>query len=239
MKLKRKMFAGPFAASTFGRMIGANNWSNIGHLMSGKVNQATNLATRQSVKINPVTNKGVGTIAGNLVKGIAKPAALVGTAATVAGLGAKGVVSKASEQSDGSRVFSDIEIMKTYTLKRKTYSDGEEKKSNLGRNLALGAATVGTLALGAKAGMAGKLGGGVQKSMGRFVGNTGRMIGNDNMMLRGAKAYGQGQGTILANRQAARAASGKGQAYSKQKVAELQAKSADAELNYQLKRMTK
>ena len=123
MKLKRKMFAGPFAASTFGRIIGANNWSNIGHLMSGKVNQATNLATRQSVKINPVTNKGAGTIAGNLVKGIAKPAALVGTAATVAGLGAKGVVSKASEQSDGSRVFSDIEIMKTYTLKRKTFTD--------------------------------------------------------------------------------------------------------------------
>lgn len=87
--------------------------------------------------------------------------------------------------------------------------------------------------------MAGKLGGGVQKSMGRFVGNTGRVIGNDNMIMSGAKAYGKGQGTILANRQAARAASGKGQAYSKQKIAELQAKSTDAELNYQLKRMTK
>lgn len=122
MKLKRKMFAGPFAASTLGRMIGANNWSNIGHLMSGKVNTATNLATKQAIKINPVTNKGAGTIAGNLVKGIAKPVALVGTAAAAAGLGAKGVVSKASEQSDGSRVFSDIEIMKTYTLKRKAFT---------------------------------------------------------------------------------------------------------------------
>lgn len=52
--------------------------------------------------------------------------ALVGTALVGAGaLAAKGVVNKASEQSDGSKMFSQVknnDMATTYTLKRKTYS---------------------------------------------------------------------------------------------------------------------
>ena len=123
--LKRKLFGGGFAGSTFGRVLGVNNWSNLGHMATGNVNQAVNLATRKTVNINPATNQAVGSVAGNIAKGVGKPLALAGALAVGTGLAAKGVVNKASEQSDGSKMFSQVkknDMATTYTLKRKTFA---------------------------------------------------------------------------------------------------------------------
>jgi len=131
--LKRKLFGvgGGFAGSTLGRIIGANNWSNLGHIATGKTNQAFDLATQKTVNINPATNKSVGSAFGNVVKGVGKPLALAGTLAVGTGLAAKGVVSKASEQSDGSKMFSQVkknDMATTYTLKRKTFAKKKEQQ---------------------------------------------------------------------------------------------------------------
>jgi hypothetical protein len=130
--LKRKLFGG-FAGSAFGRMIGANNWSNVAALSKKTAVQSTNLSTKKMEMINQNTNKAInGNIAGNVAKGIAKPIAVAGIAtAGVVGTGAlaaKGVTSKASEQSDGSKLFSQINnksskhMSTVYTLKRKVFN---------------------------------------------------------------------------------------------------------------------
>ena len=123
--LKRKLFN--VAGSTFGRIMGFNNWSNVGHMMTGNLNTATNLATKQTVKINPATNKAVnGNMAWNITKGVAKPLAVAGVATAGLGLAAKKGIEKAGEQSDGSKLFSqtkkDNNMATTYRLKRKMFS---------------------------------------------------------------------------------------------------------------------
>ena len=136
--LKRKQFG--FAGSTFGRIIGANNWSNLGHMVTGKTNQAFDLATHKTVNINPATNKAVGSAFGNVVKGVGKPLAIAGTLAVGTGLAAKGAISKASEQSDGSKMFSQVNkdnMATTYTLKRKLFMfnpETGEYYTNVGSN---------------------------------------------------------------------------------------------------------
>jgi hypothetical protein len=188
--LKRKLFN--VAGSTFGRIMGFNNWSNVGHMMTGNLNTATNLATKQTVKINPATNKAVnGNMAWNITKGIAKPLAMAGVATAGLGLAAKKGIEKAGEQSDGSKLFSqtkkDSNMATTYRLKRKTFSEGDEKKSNFGK-IALGtAATAGLAFAGARRGM---LGTNAMKSTNAMWAKAGNAIGSRSMVQSGAKKYG-------------------------------------------------
>ena len=131
-------------------------------------------------------------LAGKGALGALGSTALVGGTLVAGGAAlGKGIVSKASEQSDGSKMFSQVNndnMATTYTLKRKTFSDGEEKKgSNLGK-IALGtAATAGLAFAGARRGM---LGTGAMKSTNAMWAKTGNAIGNRAMVQSGAKKYG-------------------------------------------------
>ena len=106
MKLKRKNFG------FVGNMFGAKNFQNIARM--NKVNKA-----------RPGTF-GAGKMIGNAAIGSAK--ALGSTALVAGGLTAgtaalgKGVVSKASEQSDGTKMFSDKDMI-MFKLKRKSFAD--------------------------------------------------------------------------------------------------------------------
>lgn len=174
MKLKRKNFG------FIGNMFGAKNFQNI-----ARMNAAN--------KARPGTFA-AGKMIGNAAIGSAKAlgsTALVagGLAAGTAALG-KGVVSKASEQSDGSKLFSQTKknnMATTYRLKRKTFSEEEGKKRNLGK-LALGtAATAGLAFAGARRGM---LGTNAMKSTNAMWAKAGNAIGNRSMVQSGAKKYG-------------------------------------------------
>lgn len=106
MKLKRKNFG------FVGNMFGAKNFQNIARMKT--VNKA-----------RPGTF-GAGKMIGNAAIGSAKAlgsTALVagGLAAGTAALG-KGAVSKASEQSDGTKMFSDKDMI-MFKLKRKSFTD--------------------------------------------------------------------------------------------------------------------
>ena len=176
--LKRKLFAGP---GFIGSMFGAKNFQNIGRMAA--VNKA-----------RPGTF-GAGKFVGNALAGTAKAAgstALVaGGLAVGTGALAKKGIEKAGEQSDGSKLFSqtkkDNKMATTYRLKRKTFSEGEEKKSNLGK-IALGtAATAGLAFAGARRGM---LGTNAMKSTNAMWAKAGNAIGNRSMVQSGAKKYG-------------------------------------------------
>jgi len=205
--LKRKLFAGGgFAGSTFGRMLGVNNWSNLGHMATGNVNQAVNLATKKTVNINPATNRAVGSVAGNIAKGIGKPLALAGTLAVGTGLAAKGVVSKASEQSDGSKMFSQVkknDMATTYTLKRKTYSEEDGKKSRMstGGKIALGVgATAATTALAFAGARRGLFGGQTAMNANKLWASAGKKLGSQGMVNSAADKYGKAVENITSNR---------------------------------------
>lgn len=130
-------------------------------------------------------------LAGKGALGALGSTALVGgtLAAGGAALG-KGVVSKASEQSDGSKVFSQINndnMATTYTLKRKTFSENEKNGSNLGK-IALGtAATAGLAFAGARRGM---LGTGAMKSTNAMWAKAGNKIGAQGMVKSGSRGVG-------------------------------------------------
>ena len=151
--LKRKLFN--VAGSTFGRIMGFNNWSNVGHMMTGNLNTATNLATKQTVKINPATNKAVnGNMAWNITKGIAKPLAVAGGLAVGTGALAKKGIEKAGEQSDGSKLFSQTKkdnMATTYRLKRKIFADFKNMSTEKLEKIAAQEAGAGnTIVAGAK-----------------------------------------------------------------------------------------
>ena len=123
--------------------------------------------------------------------------ALVGTAAIGTGaLATKGIVSKASEQSDGSKMFSQVkksDMATTYTLKRKTYSEEDGNKSGMstGKKIALGvgatAATAGLAFAGARRGM---LGTGAMKSTNAMWAKAGNKIGAQGMVKSGSRGVG-------------------------------------------------
>ena len=204
--LKRKLLGGGFAGSTFGRVLGFNNWSNLGHMATGNVNQAVNLATRKTVNINPTTNRAVGSVAGNIAKGIGKPLALAGTLAVGTGLAAKGVVNKASEQSDGSKMFSQVkknDMATTYTLKRKTYSEEDGKKSRMstGGKIALGVgATAATTALAFAGARRGLFGGRTAMNANKMWASAGKKLGSQGMINSAADKYGKAVENITSNR---------------------------------------
>lgn len=81
--------------------------------------------------------------------------------------------------------------MGTFRLKRKTYSDDQqrEKKSGWGKKLAIGAGLAAAGFMGAKSGM---LGAGAQKWAGSTYARAGKLIGNQGMIKSGAASYGQG-----------------------------------------------
>jgi hypothetical protein len=75
----------------------------------------------------------------------------------------------------------------TYTLKRKTFSEEEGKKSNLGK-IALGtAATAGLAFAGARRGM---LGTGAMKSTNAMWAKAGNKIGAQGMVKSGSRGVG-------------------------------------------------
>lgn len=201
--LKRKQFG--FAGSTFGRIIGANNWSNLGHMVTGKTNQAFDLATHKTVNINPATNKAVGSAFGNVVKGVGKPLAIAGTLAVGTGLAAKGAISKASEQSDGSKMFSQVNkdnMATTYTLKRKTYSEEDGKKSGIstGGKIALGVgATAATTALAFAGARRGALGNSLQLKTNKMWASAGKKLGSQGMIDSAANKFGEAMGNKRVN----------------------------------------
>jgi hypothetical protein len=111
----------------------------------------------------------------------------------------------------------------TFRLKRKTYSDNQNQNnqgSGWGKKLAIGAGIAAAGFMGAKGGM---LGAGAQKWAGKTWARAGKAIGNENMMLSGAKSYGQGSAQQMANRRADLIASGsknvRGAAYTDQQIA--------------------
>ena len=80
----------------------------------------------------------------------------------------------------------------TFILKRKTFSDNENKGSGIGKKLAIGAGALAATAgafYGAKRGV---FGAGAQKWAGKTWGQAGKLLGSDKMMQSGAKSYGQG-----------------------------------------------
>ena len=120
----------------------------------------------------------------------------LGVGAGAAALGALGVfgakkaISKAGEQSDGSKLFSQTKkdnMATTYTLKRKTFSENEKNGSNLGK-IALGtAATAGLAFAGARRGI---LGTGAMKSTNAMWAKAGNKIGAQGMVKSGSRGVG-------------------------------------------------
>ena len=79
----------------------------------------------------------------------------------------------------------------TFILKRKTFAENDQR-SGWGKKLAVGAGALAATAgafYGAKRGV---FGAGAQKWAGKTWGKAGKFLGNDNMMLSGAKSYGEG-----------------------------------------------
>ena len=126
----------------------------------------------------------------------------LGVGAGAAALGALGVfgakkaISKAGEQSDGSKMFSQVkknDMATIYTLKRKTYSEEDGNKSGMstGKKIALGvgatAATAGLAFAGARRGM---LGTGAMKSTNAMWAKAGNKIGAQGMVKSGSRGVG-------------------------------------------------
>ncbi len=93
----------------------------------------------------------------------------------------------------------------TFRLKRKTYSDDQqrEKNSGWGKKLAIGAGIAAAGFAGAKSGM---LGAGAQKWAGSTYAKAGKLVGSQGMIKSGAASYGQGAAKQIAERNAARLA---------------------------------
>jgi hypothetical protein len=176
--------------------MGFNNWSNVGHMMTGNLNTATNLATKQTVKINPATNKAVnGNMAWNITKGIAKPLAVAGVATAGLGLAAKKGIEKAGEQSDGSKLFSQTKkdnMATTYTLKRKMFSPNFSNMSTekLEKMAAQTAGAGNTIVDGAKRELANRV-----PSVNVNTPTQKPKATNPNLMAKG-KAYWNKMGTM-------------------------------------------
>lgn len=100
----------------------------------------------------------------------------------------------------------------TFKLKRKTFSESEEKKKNsnssFGKKLAIGVGIAGTLAGGFYGAKKGYLGSGAQKWAGKTTASVGKLLGSEAIMKSGAQSYGQGAAKQIANDRAALIASG-------------------------------
>ena len=202
--LKRKQFG------FVGNMFGAKNWNNL-----KQTGTAVNLATKKEVGVNAqgkVLSGGykAGQIAAGGAKALGSTALVAGGLAIGTGLAAKGVVNKASEQSDGSKMFSQVnknDMATTYTLKRKTYSEEEGKKSGMSTagKIALGAGATALAFAGARRGL---MGTGLQKSTNKLWASAGKKIGSQGMIDNAAKKYGTAIGKESA-KNAASAASKK------------------------------
>ena len=77
----------------------------------------------------------------------------------------------------------------TFKLKRKTFSESENKGSGWGKKLLVGAGIAAAGFAGAKKGM---FGAGAQRWAGSTYAKAGKMLGSQGMIKSGAASYGQG-----------------------------------------------
>lgn len=120
--------------------------------------------------------------------------------ATGLGLAAKGIVNKASEQSDGSKMFSQVnknDMATTYTLKRKTYSEEDGKKSGMstGGKIALGVgATAATTALAFAGARRGAFGSQTAMNANKLWASAGKKLGSQGMINSASNRFGEAMG---------------------------------------------
>ena len=108
----------------------------------------------------------------------------------------------------------------TFKLKRKTFSDSENKGSGWGKKLLVGAGIAAAGFAGAKKGM---FGAGAQKWAGSTYAKAGKMLGSQGMLKSGAASYGQG----AAKQASAKAVSNGGTAFSKEQLSNIANKKAN------------